>query len=490
MSDDVKPDGYNTPVPTKILTPDRVETRIGTLEFADGFPTEATAQLLYDHLDFLRGVEAFLSGVPAASLEAMRIGMEEVGVTACHQVGIVDQLLNSDPLFLTGNTDTVYVSGILDLERDGPTVVEIPPGCGPGTVNDAWFRFVTDMGRPGPDRGQGGKYLIVPTGYEGAVPDGHFVSESPSRINWLILRGLLVDGSPDAPTKNFRDGLRVYPLSRVDDPPTMEFISLSEKQFNTIHANDVSFFDELDAVIQREPLGVIDLEIRGLLASIGISKGTPFAPDDRMRTLLTEAAAVANGTARAIAFKTRDPEAYLYPNRRWKTGFVGNDYHWLRDDGAGGRNLDARTMFFYVATVNTPAMALRIPGVGSQYAVTEHDSRGEYLDGASRYQLTVPPEVPAKDFWSVVVYDPQTRSELQTGQPFPSKNNTRDPLATNADGSITLTFGPTAPDDQPGNWIQTVPGKKWFTILRLYGPLEAWFDKVWVPGDIEPLDAE
>ena len=164
MSDNVKPDGYNTPVPAKILTPDRVETRIGTLEFADGFPTEATAELLYDHLDFLRGVEAFLSGVPAASLEAMRIGMEEVGVTACHQVGILDHLLDSAPLFLTGNTDTVYVSGILDLERDGPTVVEIPPGCGPTTVNDAWFRFITDMGRPGPDRGQGGKYLIVPAG--------------------------------------------------------------------------------------------------------------------------------------------------------------------------------------------------------------------------------------------------------------------------------------------------------------------------------------
>ena len=139
--------------------------------------------------------------------------MEEVGVTACHQVGILDHLLDSAPLFLTGNTDTVYVSGILDLERDGPTVVEIPPGCGPTTVNDAWFRFITDMGRPGPDRGEGGKYLIVPAGYDGPIPDGYFVSESPSRINWLILRGLLVDGKPDAPTKNFHEGLRVYPLS-------------------------------------------------------------------------------------------------------------------------------------------------------------------------------------------------------------------------------------------------------------------------------------
>ncbi len=194
---------------------------------------------------------------------------------------------------------------------------------------------------------------------------------------------------------------------------------------------------------------MIDDEIRGLLASIGISKGTTFAPDDRMRALLTEAVAVANGTARAISFKTRDPEAYKYPNSRWKTGFIGDDYRWLIDDGVGGRNLDARTLFFYLATVNTPAMALHIPGVGSQYAYTEHDSAGEYLDGGKDYELTVPPNVPAKDFWSVVLYDPQTRSELQTGQAFPSKNNTRDALAANPDGSITLTFGPKAPDEKP-----------------------------------------
>jgi hypothetical protein len=265
----------------------------------------------------------------------MRVGMEDVGVKACHQIGILDRLLDSAPLFLTGNTDTVYASGILDLERDGPTVVEIPPGCGPTTVNDAWFRFITDMDRPGPDRGQGGKYLIVPAGYDRPTPDGYFVSESPSRINWLIARGLLVDGNPDAPVKSFREGLRVYPLSQADAPPATEFISLSEQEFNTIHANDASFFDELDAVIQREPLGVIDPEIRGLLASIGITKGTPFAPDERMRALLTDAAAVANGTARAIAFKTRDPEAYRYPDRRWKSAFIGNDYRWLREDGGG-----------------------------------------------------------------------------------------------------------------------------------------------------------
>ncbi len=489
MSEMVKPDGFNTPIPAKIMTPDRVETRLGTLEYSDGFPTQATADLLFDHLDFLRGVEAFLNCVPAASLEAMRVGMEDIGISACNQIAIADDLLDSAPLFLTGNTDTVYASGILDLERDGPTVIEIPPGCGPTTVNDAWFRFITDLGKPGPDRGQGGKYLVLPADYDGDVPDGYFVSRSPSRINWLIARGLLVDGKPDGPTKNFHEGLRVYPLSQIDSPPKMEFISMTEMQFNTIHANDVSFFDELDAVIQRESVDVIDPETRGLLWSIGIRKGHTFAPDERMRTLLTEAIAVANGTARAIAFKTRDPDAFKYPGSQWKTAFIGNDYRWLHEDGVGGRNLDSRTLFFYIATVNTPAMALHIPGVGSQYAYAEHDSTGEYLDGAKDYQLVIPPNVPAKDFWSVVVYDPQTRSELQTGQPYPSKNDTRNPLTANADGTITLTFGPDEPAERPENWTQTVPGKKWFTILRLYGPLEPWFDKTWIPGEIEPRSA-
>lgn len=485
---DAIPAGYNTAVPSKITTPDRVETRLGALEFTDGFPTAATAELLYDHLDFLRGVEAFLQCVPAASLEAMRAGMADRGVVACHQVGLVEELMDSMPLFLTGNTDTVYASAVLDLERDGPTVVEVPPGCGPGTVNDAWFRFVVDMGMPGPDRGQGGRYLILPPGYAEEVPDGYFVARSTSYINWLILRGLLVDGKPDAAAESFRAGLKIYPLAAADDPPPMEFIAGSRVSYNTIHANDFEFYEEVAAVIEREPIDVIDPETRGLLAAIGIRKGRPFEPDPRLRAILEDSAAVGNGTARAIAFQTRDPGAYLYEGRQWKTGFVGGDYRWLIDDGVGGRNLDARTLFFYVATVNTPAMALKMVGVGSQYALAEKDAEGEFLDGAKRYRLTLPPDVPAQNFWSVVVYDPQTRSELQTSQPFPSRNSQRDALIANPDGSIDLDFGPEPPETGDSNWIQTVAGKGWFVILRLYGPLESWFDQTWIPGDFEVVD--
>lgn len=478
--------GYNTPIPESILTPDRVSTRIGELEFFDGLPTPETADLVHDHLTFIRGVEAFLNGVPACSIEAMRRGMEEMGAVASHRCVIMDELLDSDPLFLTGNTDTVYASVILDLERDGATVVEIPPGCGPGTVNDAWFRFVIDMGGPGPDRGRGGKYLLLPPGYDGDVPDGYFTATSPSYTNWLILRGFLVDGRPDAAARMFREGLRVYPLSASDDPSEMEFISASGHHFNTIHSNDSTFYVELHRVIDREPIEVIDPETRGLLASIGIRKGRPFEPDQRLADTLAEAVAVGNATARSLAFQPRDPHAYIYDDgSHWQTGFIGGDYRWLTDDGDGGRNLDARTYFFYMATVNTPAMALKMVGVGSQYALVGKDRDGDYLDGAKSYRLNIPADPPAKDFWSVVVYDPQTRSELQTGQAYPSKNNTKDPLVANDDGSVDLHFGPSAPAGMEANWIETVAGKGWFALLRLYGPLEPWFDQTWRPGELE-----
>jgi len=225
-SDNTQPTpGFNNPIPAKIMTPDTVETRIGTLEFFDGLPTQETAQKVFDNLDHMRGVEVFLNGIPATSIEGIRIGMEEVGLTKSNQVVIFDKLMDSNPLFLTGNTDTVYASVILDLERDGPTVVEVPAGCGPSTVNDAWFRFVTDMGAPGPDRGQGGNYLILPPDYEGDIPDGYFVSQSTSYINWLISRGFLVDGKPDAATAMYKAGLKIYPLASADNPPEMEFIN-------------------------------------------------------------------------------------------------------------------------------------------------------------------------------------------------------------------------------------------------------------------------
>ncbi|MFV1958011.1 MAG: DUF1254 domain-containing protein [Planctomycetota bacterium] len=495
--------GYNHEIPAPIMTPDRVETSIGTLEFHDGLPSAETAKKVFDNLDRARGMQVFLNAIPAASLQAMVVGNRAMGVQAANDVLIMDDLMDSAPLFLTGNTDTVYVSAVFDLQRDGPTVVEVPAGSGPGTVNDAFFRFVTDMGSVGPDRGRGGTYVILPPDYEGELnpPEGGmeaemdvggakrkvFVSKSRSYVNWMILRGFLVDGKPDAASKMYREGLKVYPLSAAANPPPMRFISGSGKFFNTIHANDYHFYLELDQVIQREPVAFIDPELRGLIASIGMVKGKAFSPDARMKKILTDAVAIGNATARSLVFDTPIPAAYKWKGSQWKTAFIGGDYQWLMDGGRGGRFLDARSYFFYVATVNTPAMAMKFVGKGSQYAFANRDEDGRYLYGEKNYKLHVPPNVPAKDFWSVVIYDPQTRSELQTGQPFPSKNDEKAGLVENPDGSVDLYFGPKPPAGKEGNWIQTVPGKGWFALLRLYGPLDPWFDDEWRPGEFELL---
>jgi len=203
---------------------------------------------------------------------------------------------------------------------------------------------------------------------------------------------------------------------------------------------------------------------------------------------MIEAVALGNATARAIAFRTPHEESYLYENSVWQEGFIGGDYQWLKDGGKGGRYLDARTMFFYIATVNTPAMVAKMVGLGSQYAAAMRDVQGDAFDGAKTYRLNIPADVPAADFWSLVVYDTQTRSELQTSNPFPSLNNKRNELTENPDGSVDVYFGPIAPKGKEKNWIETVPGKSWFVILRLYGPLEPWFDKTWQPGEIELLE--
>ncbi len=488
-ANEVQLEKYNTPVPTEILTPDTVSTSIGELRFFDGMPDAATVAAVYDNLDRVRATEAFLNMVPLASIEGLRRGMVSVGIDAAHKILLYDGLMDSNSLFLTGNTDTIYAIGLLDLQRDGPTVVEVPPGAGPGTVNDAYFRFVVDMGSPGPDRGQGGKYLILPPGYEGDVPEGYFIARSPTYINWLPLRGFLRDGKTDAAVAMWTQGLKIYPLALKDAPPALEVVSGTGRYMNTIHANDVTFFEEIAEVIEREPLDFLDPELRGSLASIGIEKGTPFAPDERMQALLVDGVAIANATARALAFRPRSDSIRLYgPDSAWFSAFDGGSYQWLRNDGRGGRYQDARTLFFYIATVNTPAMVLEMVGVGSQYALAATDTEGNYLQGAASYRLTIPADVPAKDFWSLVVYDPQTRSMLQTDQPYPSKNNKRNrDLQSNSDGSTTIYFGPEAPQGMESNWIQTVPGKGWFLCLRLYGPLKPWFDQSWRPGEVERL---
>jgi hypothetical protein len=475
---------YSAKVPPFITTPDTVQTRIGKLKFFDGLPDQETVQKVYDNLDFTRGVEAFLSGVPAASVYAGCEGLSQAGVVRNSGIGITEDLMDARSLFLTANSTTVYVFFCVDL-KDGPVVVNVPPGV-LGPVDDAYFRFVTDVGLTGPDAGKGGKYLFVPPGYTGDLPtEGYFVTKSPTYGNLIFFRAFVENGDIAAAVRSVKAKAQVYLLSAANNPPPTTFINTSGLQFNTIHANTFHFYEEINAVIQHEPADAFDPEIVGMFASIGIKKGQPFAPDERMKGILTDAVAVANATARAISFAPRDERVKFYPDRQWGTVFVGGAYDFMNN---GERMLDARTMFHYLATGITPAMAFSRPGTGSAYAYATRDALGRYLDGSATYKITLPVPIPAGQFWSFTVYDGQTRSMLETDQKLAGLDSNRKDIKKNADGSVTVWFGPKAPAGQESNWVQTMPGKGWNSILRLYAPLEPWFDKSWKPGDFERVD--
>ncbi len=472
-----------TPIPEGIATPDKLETSLGTLTSFDGVPDAATTQKIYDNLDLMRATEAFLNCIPIASMFGLEKGYCSLGPPNT-TVLLFEELMDSKTLWLTANTVSVYQCAWIEL-GDEPMVIETPPNV-LGLVDDAWFKFVLDFGNAGPDKGKGGKFLLLPPGYKGEIPDGYYVARTTTYGNWIIWRGFQVDGSPQPAIAATKKLFRMYPLSKKDDPPKMNFINMSGKFSNTIHRMDYGYWEEVNATIQAEPLEGLDADTRGLLASIGIEKGKEFNPDARMKKILTEAAKIGSVTARALTSRPRDQRQILYPGERvWTNPFIEGRYDFLLD---GSRLLDARIFFHFYATGITPAMAMENVGKGSQYLVAYLDGNREVLDGSKTYKIHLPPHVPAKDFWSFTLYDNQTRAMLQTDQRFPGLDNNKKGLKKNADGSFDIYFGPKPPPGQENNWIQTVPGKAWNVILRLYGPLETYFDKSWKPSDPELVE--
>ncbi len=329
-----KTPGRDEGIPAAITTPDRVETRIGTLDFTDGMPSPDTLGKVYDHLDFTHAFEAFVNALQGVNTHAMRRGYLEAGV-GDNEFLIFSELIDARSLYLMPNADTVYVGGFLDLSA-GPMVLETPPGL-LGAVNDYWGGWVIDVGASGPDRGLGGKYLLVPPDYDGPLPEGGFFIARPKTLRVMMFgRLFLQDGDPRPAVELLRGSVKAYPyqaggvgtsfaaflrgeagLGAVTPPPETVFHLASGKVMNTIMPNDSSYYELLDEVVQQEPAGSLDPELMGAVAAIGIVKGKPFAPDERMKRILTEAAAIGNATARSLLMRPRDPASYYYPGSAW-----------------------------------------------------------------------------------------------------------------------------------------------------------------------------
>jgi hypothetical protein len=455
-----------------------IQTRLGDFEFKGGFPTDEAARRLADVLVLNRAIEVYLAQMPAVSWFNVWRGISAAGSGTPNQFVIWESLMNAQTLLLTGNSETVYGLVSLDLRRDGPVVIETPPGM-LGGINDMWQHSIMDVGPTGADKGNGGKFLLLPPDHRGATPNNYLSAKCTNYHMSMGVRGFLVNGKPDGAVALMKT-TKIYPLAQSERPPATTFFNASGKELDTLFPDTATFFDDLAQLIEEEPSEVLLTHERFELAALGIEKGKPFTPDAARRNLLGEAARMGSALARRNSFASSDPARMVYQDRRWEWAFVGGSASW---DSQGYINTDRRAAFAYAAIGMSPAMVERVVGQGSQYLWSTRDASGAHLDGAKSYQLHLPAKIPAKHFWSVVVYDAVSRSMLRNGQKYPSVSQYTGPIV-NADGSVDIHFGPRAPLGKEKNWIKTLEDRGWFPLLRFYGPLEPFFDQSWKPGDI------
>lgn len=451
-------------------------------QFERGYPSGDTAQRARDDADFQRAMTAYRFWYPTVSAEGIFNGNRSVGIEDGKAWGIA--AAGPRQIGFTLNSDTPYGSAVIDLSN-GPMVIELPPGAFIGLVNDHHQGWVLDMGIPGPDAGKGGKHLILPPDYRGKVPAGYFVGRSRSVKNMGALRALPAGGNVGAAMNALR-AVKIYPLASAGKPQPLKVVDTTAMKMDSSSLrweDNIQFWQQLARITEAEPLVPSFLPMYGLLAELGIEKGKPFAPDARMTGILERAAKSGRDQMQVSAFASNRPDRVNWPDRKWE--WVGLVPGSAQFETPYGVDLEARDRWFAQAIVTSPAMFRRTAGAGSLYWLSSMDASGTYLDGARSYKLTIPQPVPGKLFWSVTVYDSQTRSQVQTDQDKAALRSMFELKDVSKSEPTVLHFGPTAPAGQESRWIKTAPGRGWFAYIRIYGPEAAAFDKSWKPGDFE-----
>ena len=454
-------------------------------KFRAGYPTRKAAAQSINETDLMRAVTAYRFFYPTVSLEGTFQGQRDAGAKDSKAALV----LSAAPrhIFFTGNADTPYMGACVNLKKTGPFVIELPPGPYLGIVNDHHFGWVHDIGLPGEDAGKGGKHLILPPGYDGEVPEGYYVARS--RTNFILIgaRALPPDGDMEAGLEAQRK-VGLYPLAEASDPKPYQFIDRTGQgvDFTPLAWEDnLQFWEKLHKVLQEEPAIDEYRPMYGMLANLGIEQGKPFKPDDRMSKLLLTAAQIGRDQMLVSGFASARPDRFVWKNRKW-------EYSTLRWENGDfelptGIDLEARDRWFSQAVGMSPKMVLRVEGAGSLYWLGLRDKDGEYLEGGNTYRLRIPQPVPQQLFWSVTVYDSETRSMIQTRQDRAALRSLVELKDVPSDAPTDLWFGPKAPRGKRDQWIKTIPGRGWFVYLRLYGPTGPAFNGDWRPGDFEAI---
>ncbi len=456
-----------------------IDTRIGKFDLELGVPTKASAEKLFDDMDFQRACQAYLWALPTVGFEYVLREQRNVLGAKNGDVVIYKGYQNVGR-FLTPNVTTPYIIGFMDLSGAGPIILEVPAGAIAGSAMDFWQRPLTDFGVTGPDQGKGGKYVLVGPGQKTPpdLPEEVRVVRSSTFGIGFFYRAL--DADP-AKSEAMEKSIRTYPWSQRDNPRSTKHIKPDAPQTATL-PRGMEFWEQLAAVINREPVDDRDRFFVAMLRPLGIERGKDFKPDERQRRLLTEGAQVGELMAKANSFDKRFQGSRYRPDAHWDYVIMADPLQDLPDYS----QFDERAAYFYKAVALSKGMVNKTPGVGQAYLGSYRDENGHAFDGGKSYWLQVPPNPPAKQFWSVTVYDAETRGIVQNQQKIADRSS-RQELVANADGSVDVYFGPKPPKGFEKNWIPTVEGRSWFTYFRLYAPLEGYFDQSWPLPDIKSV---
>lgn len=462
-----------------------VDTRIGPLEFDLGVPTPETAAKLYEAMDFQRAVLCYLWATPIVGMESVKVALADNAGAGSGDIVLIEGHRDVSTM-LGSNLTTPYFIAWLDLSQ-GPMVVEYPAGATASSLIDWWDRPIADAGLPGIDQGRGTVFVLLGPGQDvpADVPTSMHVLHSRTRNVLLFGRILETDR---AMIQSVLSAARIYYYEhRAVEPPTRLLRFKREGALTSMaHPRGFPYWERLANAIRDEPVEDRDRFFAAMLKPLGIRRGRAFHPDERQKELLTDAAILGEATAKANAFFKRSPGMRYREDAHWEY-FIPPAFV-VQQDVPDGTMFEERTTFFYEVMGASQAVMTKTPGVGSAYLSAYHDEHGRAFDGAKAYRLRVPPNPPAKLFWSITLYDIETRCLVQNVQQIADRSS-REDLPKNADGSVDIVMAPEAPPGFEANWIPTVPGRAWYTYFRLFGPLESYFDRSWSLPDIEPIDS-